>query len=152
MAQSRGRDAETHGVVGNAQVAVQGDGHAAAQRPTLQHRDRRLAAVRDLHHAGVAHRLVALVRLDGIAHLVELRNVGARHERLVARAAQHDHPDLRIGLQSIDRGGNRFPHRDRHRVVAAGVVEHDPADGTVDLGVHAAGGLSHGESVSEWAG
>jgi hypothetical protein len=123
----RRRDAELRVVGGDAEVAQHRDVHAAAQAVAADHGDQRLVAAGELRRRALRQLFVALHRFRARALLLELRDVGARHERLVARAGEHDDPNLGIGLVLRKNLRNRFPHVDRHGVAPLRVVEDEPA-------------------------
>ena len=65
--------------------------------------------------------------------VLELRDVGAGDERLIARASQDHHADGVVARQLLDVAGHGFPHLLAHRVAFVRLVEDDPADGAVLL-------------------
>ena len=67
----------------------------------------------------------------------ELADVGARHERLAARAAQHEHAHVVVGVGRLAGLEQRLVHRERHRVVRLGAVEGDPQRRPAELGADA---------------
>src|SRR5690606_35361096 len=64
---------------------------------------------------------------------LELRDIGARHEGLVAVAFDHDQPDLWIGIVPLERRRQRRPHVVGHGVVLRRVRDDDAANGAVAL-------------------
>jgi hypothetical protein len=65
--------------------------------------------------------------------VLELRDVGARDEGLVARPAQDDDADGVVGGQLLDVAGHELPGLDADGVALVGPVEDEPAYGSVLL-------------------
>ena len=63
----------------------------------------------------------------------KLADVGARDERLAARAPQDEHADAGVGVHAIARLDQRVVHVPGHRVAGFGPVERQNAIGAVDL-------------------
>ena len=63
-----------------------------------------------------------------MAVLLELADIGTRHERLVAGAGQNHHAHLFVLAQFDERLTHALPHLDRHGVAFFGIVEGDDAD------------------------
>ena len=77
----------------------------------------------------------------------EARDVGARHEGLLARAGQH-HAAQRVVLgELLHDAAGLGPHVERHRVVARRIVEHHVADAALLAREHLVG-LGHLVHVS----
>jgi hypothetical protein len=130
------RHAELRALGADADVAAHRRRRAAADAVAADHRDRR-----DRHRLqrriGLLRRRLVVGEGRGLLALVlELRDVGARRERLAARAGDDHDADRRIGGErrhDLERG---LPHLERDRVVALGVVEDHPADAAIDAGDH----------------
>src|SRR5712691_10746408 len=123
------RDAEARVVAGDPQVADVGDVDAGAQAVAVDHGEHRLVERLQTCLRGLGDLLVALHRFLARALVLELRDVGARHERLVTRPGEHDDPHLLIRFKFCKNGGDGLPHVDRDGVAALRVVEDQPADG-----------------------
>jgi len=61
----------------------------------------------------------------------ELRDVGARDEGLVARTREHHGANSVIGAEVAEHLWDRLPHVERYGVAPLGIVEDEPADGTI---------------------
>src|SRR6185437_2570157 len=130
----RRRHAEARGVGGDAQVGLQRHADAAADAEALDHGDGRLADLAELGVRQLGDPVIFGDRLRRGALLLELRDVGAGNEGLVAGAAQHDDADLGVARKMIENHRHRLPHVERHGVAPLGIVEDHPADRTVLLG------------------
>src|SRR5437868_6911812 len=95
-AHPRGGNAEARVVRGNAQVAKIRDVEPAAEAVAADHGDGRLVELGEPCLRALADLLVARDRLRARALLLELRDVGARDERLVARAGEHHCPHVGV--------------------------------------------------------
>src|SRR2546427_7667163 len=126
-------DAEAGVVGGDAHIAADGDADTAADTETVDHRQEglRQRAERVL----AARRDAAVLLLIGhvAPSLLELRDVSAGHERLVARASQDHDPDGVVGGQVANVLGHTLPHLQAHGVALLRLVEDDPADRPVLL-------------------
>src|SRR5262249_36556271 len=71
--------------------------------------------------------------LASVAEVAEIADVGARHERLAARAAQQNAAHIRFALTFVDQREQRFVHRYRHRVVTLGPVDQNLRRARVEL-------------------
>src|SRR6266480_492567 len=129
QAHLRRRDAEARVVAGDPQVAAVGDVDAGAQAVAADHGEHRLVERLQPRLRGLRDLLVALYRFLARALVLELRDVGAGDEGLVARPGEHDDPHLLIRFKFCKNGGDRLPHVDRDGVAALGIVEDQPADG-----------------------
>ena len=58
----------------------------------------------------------------------ELRDVRARGEGLLARPAQHDDADRRIGRERPNYLGKRLPHLEADGIQPRGIAQHEPRD------------------------
>src|SRR2546426_1720624 len=125
----RCRDAEAGVVAGDPQVADIGDVDAGAQAVAADHGEHRLVKRLQPSLRGLGDLLVALHRLLARALVLELRDVGAGDEGLVARPGEHDDPHLLIRFKCCKNRGDGLPHIDRDRVAALRIVEDQPADG-----------------------
>src|SRR5205807_8294004 len=123
------RDAKARVVAGDPEVADVGDVDAGAQAVAADHREHRLVERLQPRLRGLGDLLVALHRLLARALVLELRDVGAGDERLVAGAGEHHHADLAVSVESLEHLRHRLPHVDRDGVAALGIVEDQPADG-----------------------
>src|SRR6266850_933250 len=126
-------DAEARVLAGDPQVADVGDVDAGAQAVAADHGEHRLVERLQPRLRGLGDLLVALHRFLARALVLELRDIGARDERLVARPGEHDDPHLLIRFKFCKNGGDGLPHVDRDRVAALRVVEDQPADGAFFL-------------------
>ena len=132
-------DAELGG--GNAELAVVGGDadigrhrhlHAAAEAEAPDAGDDRLRIIRQQGALRLALFRIFFRRCRIVADFLELADIGARDERLVA-GADHDHDaDVGIVAQLDQRAAEPFPHIQRHRVALGGVVEGDDADAVAD--------------------
>src|SRR5882762_507374 len=129
QAHLRRRDAEARVVAGDPEVADVGDVDAGAQAVAADHGEHRLVERLQARLRGLGDLLVALHRFLARALVLELRDVGARDERLVAGSGEHDDPHLLIRFKFCKNGGDGLPHVDRDGVAALGIVEDQPADG-----------------------
>src|SRR5437899_202136 len=129
QAHLRRRDAEARVVAGDPEVADVGDVDAGPQAVAADHREHRLVERLQARLRGLGDLLVALHRLLARALVLELRDVGAGDERLVARPGEHDDPHLLIRFKCCKNRGDGLPHIDRDRVAALRIVEDQPADG-----------------------
>ena len=143
-AQPHRRDAEFRVVRGEAQVTTRRDANAATNAPAVDHRNRRLAAFSQAPARKVGDCLVMRVAVRRRPGLLELRYVGAGDERRLARAVQHDDPNLWISLETVENRRNRLPHLKRYGVATRRIVERDPADGSVNTGPHLLGRQADG--------
>ena len=97
---------------GDPEVARRGDAQAGADREALDCRDDGLPDRREPADAAIAVTLVGDAVLRPGEGL-ELRDVGARDERLASRAAEHQHPDRVVGvdlLAGVGSGRSYMPH------------------------------------------
>src|SRR5206468_698778 len=117
----------------DAHVAADGDADAAADAVAVDHREQRLGE--GTERALPALRDPAVLFLVGhvAPPLLELGDVRAGHERLVAGAAQDDDTDRVVVGEVLDVVGHELPHLEAHRVALLGLVEDDPADRSVFL-------------------
>jgi hypothetical protein len=99
----------------------------------VDHREQRLG--QGAERALTALRDAAVLFLVGhvAPPLLELRDVGAGHERLIARAAQDDDPDRVVALEVLHVVGHQLPHIQADGVALLRLVEDDPADRAVLL-------------------
>ena len=136
---SRDGHAESRFRRADPQIARDRDDAAAAGGNALDLRDRRGAhALEPIDHR-VEPRFVA----DDVVprgEACKLTDVGARHERFAARAAEHEHPHVRIGVDPIAGLHQRLIHLPGHGVSGFGAVEGEHRDRTVDVEQHARGG------------
>src|SRR5713226_9414681 len=123
------RDAEARVVAGDPEVADIGDVDAGAQAVAADHGEHRLVERLEARLRGLGDLLVALHRFLARALVLELRDVGAGDERLVACAGEYHHADLAIGVEAVEHPRHRLPHVDRDGIAALGIVEDQPADG-----------------------
>src|SRR5437868_4493178 len=123
-----GGNAEARVVRGNAQVAKIRDVEPAAEAVAADHGDGRLVELGEPCLRALADLLVARDRLRARALLLELRDVGARDERLVARAGEHHCPHVGVRGKVVERARHCLPHVERDRVAPLRVVEDEPAD------------------------
>ena len=114
------------------EVARAREPETAGERVALHARDDRLA---ERPHVAeqIGEEPAAFVRVRRTFVLGDAAEVGARAERPVARAREHDHSDRVVGA----RRGHRLPepghHAVRHRVAALGPVDRDPGDAVADV-------------------
>mgnify|MGYP003694334925 CR=1 FL=1 len=133
-------DAELGG--GNAELAVVG-----GDADVRQHRHLHAAAEAEAADAGngrlriappaarAARRCVFEYSSEAcgvVAGLLELADIGARDERLVAGAGQDHDAHVGIVAQFDQRAAEALPHLERHRVALVGIVEGDDADAVAD--------------------
>jgi hypothetical protein len=117
---------------GQPQVACERDEEPAADRITLQHRDRRLAqAGQSREHAGES----GLVAERCGPELQELADVGAGREGPVAGALQNEDAHARIDVEPHA----RVVERERHGIARVGPVEGEERDRTLALDEDVAG-------------
>src|SRR2546427_216858 len=126
-------DAEARVVGGDAHIAADGDADTAADAEAVDHRQERLR--QRAERVLAARRDAAVLLLIGhvAPSLLELGDVGAGHERLVAGPAQDDDPDGVVGGQILHVLGHELPHLQAHGVALLRLVEDDPADRPVLL-------------------
>jgi hypothetical protein len=127
------RNAEARVLGGDAQVAAVGDVDSRAEAVAADHRHHRLLEAAELRQRRLGDVLVALHLFLARALLLELRDVGAGDEGLVACPGQHHDPDRCVLFKILQNRGNRLPHVERNRVAALGVVEDQPAERAVLL-------------------
>ncbi|CFD97396.1 Uncharacterised protein [Bordetella pertussis] len=118
QAEPRGRHAKARALVAIAQVAGQRQAHAAAHADAAHQRDGGHGALgqgllRLRHRAVIARDLRGILALRG-----ELGNIGAGHEGALALAFEHDGAQIVAALRVAHRLAQRFPHGQRHGVVA----------------------------------
>src|SRR6266581_2774515 len=134
QAELRRGDSEPRILRGDPQVAAQRDVHPCAQAISADHGDDHLvAALQALGHAA-GDLLVILDACGARALFLVLRDVRAGDEGLVSLALQHDHADLGILLEALERLRDRLPHVDRDGVPSGGIVEREPADRSLFFG------------------
>ena len=126
-AELRRRDAELRRLPAVAQVAGERDLHAAAQAIAVDHRHRRLERALDRMQHAVEQAVVLGDRQALRAVLLELRDVGAGGEGFRARAPKHHAAHLVVGVEAFHRRRDAAPHGAVDRILALGMVEHDPA-------------------------
>ena len=132
-AEPRGRNAEVGARLGDPEVARLGEPEAAADAIAGDRRDGRLGDVPDGLAAGDHRLFVAGAVLGTAAHLVELRNVGARAE-IAAGASEDHHTGLAILLQGTEDCREPPPHVEGHAIAALGPVQgHDDDPGIVAI-------------------
>src|SRR4029434_6215269 len=143
--EARGGDAEAGVVGGDAEIAVERHAHSAAHAHAVDHGEERL------RHGGeglAAARgdapVLGLVR-HVAAPVLELGDVGAGDEGLIARAPQDDHTYGIVRGQIVHVTGHELPHLLTHRVPLLRLIEDDPADRSVLLQQQGGRG-AHGES------
>src|SRR5690606_10211768 len=120
-----------------AQVAGKGDLEAAAHAEAVDHGEGGLARALDRVEYLVEQ---AVVRRHGGAFgavALELGDVRAGSEGLLAGAAEHDAAYRRIGVESLHGGTHGAPHRTADGIAPRDVVENDPADRALALDDHA---------------
>ena len=137
---ARDREAEARRRRADAQVAGGGEREAGAHREAVDERDGRLAHGLEPPDDAVDRRLVGERVGAGLVEVGELADVGAGHERLLARAAEDEHADVVVGVGGLAGGEELLVHRERHRVVRLGPVERDPQGRPAALGED----LAHG--------
>ena len=76
---------------------------------------------------------IFLLVVHVLSPVLELRDVGARHEGLIAGPAQDDHADGVVGDQFLDVVGHELPRLEAHGISLLRPVEDDPADRSVLL-------------------
>ena len=101
---------------------------AAADAVAADAGDRRLRELAEARIRDLADLVVVGDLLGRVARLLELRDVGARHEGLVAGAGDDDDADRRILLEVVEDDRDRLPHVGRGGVVLLRLVEDEPAD------------------------
>src|SRR5439155_223304 len=107
-----------------AQMAREGDEHAAADGVAAEHGERRLGHAGDAAEHARDARLVAervLLRLEA----QELADVGAADERLVPGPGEDHHADGRIRIELRAEVVQRLVHLEGHGVARLGPVEGD---------------------------
>src|SRR5712671_7698978 len=135
-AELRSRHRETRIIRADAQVATQREPDAAADAKAADHRNGRLRIIVD-RRIGAFHGLVvARDRFLIGPFVLESRNVGSRHERLVAGAGQHDDADIVVLAEIIENARGCLPHFQRNGVAAYRVVEDHVADMPLLAGQH----------------
>jgi hypothetical protein len=105
-----------------------GDADAAPDAVAVDHGEERLGQVGERVVAGGGDAAVLLLVGHVAPPVLELRDVGARHEGLLAGAAQHDHADGVVGDELVHVFGHELPHLLTHGVPLLRLVENDPAD------------------------
>ncbi len=127
QAQLGGRQRELRGLRRIAHVAADREVEPAAYAIAADHRNGRLREGIDARVDLLDDRVVALHGLFRGALALELRDVGARHERLAAGAGQDDDPHVRIALEAIEDRLCGLPHVEGDCVVLLGIVEGEDA-------------------------
>ena len=127
-----GGNAELAVVGGDADIGQHRDLHAAAQAEAADAGDDRLRIIRQQRALRGALPRIFLRGLGVVAGLLELADIRARDEGLVA-GADHDH-DAHLGIvaQLDQRVAEPLPHVERHGVALFGIVEGDDADAVGD--------------------
>jgi hypothetical protein len=127
----RDRHPEPRRLRGDPQVARRGEGEPAADAVAVDGGDGgHRGVLQPAQHPG--HPL--LVRhARGAVEARELGDVGAGDERPPTGPAQHEHPDVRVGVGLLAGVGHALVHRERQGVVGLGPVERDTQDGAVLL-------------------
>src|SRR5216683_1334028 len=141
--QPRRRDAEARILRGDAQIAAQRDAESAADAEAVDHGDGRLAHLLQRRQRALGDLVVLRDAFGRGALLLELRDVGAGDERLVAGAPEDDDADIGIAREMVEDDRHRLPHVQRQRVVPRWIVERHPADRSVTLGNHTLGRRNH---------
>ena len=122
------RHAELAGLAAEAHVAKRRRLEPAADAYPLDQRESRVAARLERADRAFDRRVVG-TRFVAVGALgFELRDVGARRERLVAGTAQHDAAHRVVGLEHLDRIAQRDPCHLVDRVHLFGPVEHHGDD------------------------
>ncbi|MNC85570.1 hypothetical protein D3C83_11780 [compost metagenome] len=93
---------EAGGIGRETDVAADGNGGATPDAVAMDHRDGGFRAFAQRAARSVRGIVVELHRLLARALLLELRDVGAGAERLLAGASQHDDADLRIAHVGVE--------------------------------------------------
>jgi len=129
---ARDGEAELRRGSADAQVAGRGDAGSASGAGALDGREGRNPDILERVEDPVHLRFVVdglLRRLEG----PELRDVGAGHEGLVARAPQDQHPDALVGVHLRAELPEPRVHPEGHRVARFRPVEGQPGDAAFDL-------------------
>jgi len=122
------RDAELAGVGGEPEVAGQRHRHRPAHAEAVDHRHRRLRAGLQGSVGALGALVVGLGRRAVLPLLLELRDVGAGGEGLLAGAPDDDAPHRRVADEPLDDLRERRPHGEIERVPDVGPVEDDGGD------------------------
>ena len=134
-----GRHAEFRFGGAEPQIAHRRQIEPAADAVAVDHGDGRFGK---LQNAVIDDFDALVVMGDGLgrsAFLVELGNIGARHEGFAARAAEDKDPDILVGLEIGEDRFDRIPHVQRYRVMAFRVVENHMADDAITAAKHLVG-------------
>src|SRR6185437_5728979 len=116
---------------GDAQVAGDRDVEPAADAVAADRCERRLGEVVDRLQRRLGDPLVVKHRLVRRALVLELRDVVARGERLLALAGEDREAHARVARGAFEDDGQRLPDLERERVVLRGVVEADVEEPTL---------------------
>ena len=107
---------------GDAQIAGQRDGAAAADGDALHLGDRRLAdPLQPVEDA--VEPLFVFDAVLAVAETLKLRDIRAGDKRFPAGAPQDQDAKLAVGIDALAGGDERFVHLPRHRVARLGPVE-----------------------------
>ena len=146
--QLRGGNAELAVVGGDAQIGLHGDAEPAAQAEAADSRDDRLGKRGELRPSDAGQPVVFLLGVGVRTVLLELADIGARDERLVARPAEDHHADRSILGELVEDIAQSRPHLHRHGVALLGLVEGDQPDAVVLRRQHLAAGVFAGDAAA----
>src|SRR5437762_7628244 len=132
-AEPRRRNAEAGVVRREADVAGDRDADAPAHAVPVDHGEEGLRQRGERVLPASGDPAVLLLVGHVAAAVLELRDIGAGDERLIAGAAQDDHADGVVGGEVVYVVGHQLPHLLAHRVPLLRLVEDDPADRSVLL-------------------
>ena len=134
-----GGEGEARALRAEAQVAADGEVEPAADAIALDGGDGRFREGAERRIEALADGIVALDRLAGGALVLELGDVGARHERLAAGPGDHQHAHVVVPGELLEDARAGLPHLQRYGVVPRRIVEGHCADAALFAGQHLVG-------------
>src|SRR6266545_6752330 len=129
---ARYRHAEPHVGAGQAHVTAHGKRGAAADARATNHGDSWFLHAFEARAVLVVVALV-IQRIFGRIERLELRDVGARNERFVACATQHQDAHTLVVVDVLAAGVEAFVHRPGQRIARFGSVERQVRDGATSF-------------------
>ena len=123
--QTRGRNEEHRIAACNAQIATDGDIDTATDAKAAYTRQRRFAELIDSQLRRFGDDFIAGNGLARRTHVLELRNIRARHKCFFTSPREHHHAHPVIAFRLSEQGRNGLPHVDRQGIMARRMVETD---------------------------